>query len=464
MESGSQPDYLGYRLLALLVLTAINAFFAAAEVALLSVRPSRIEGLAAQGNLAAQAAVSLLQNTERMLAVVQVAITLTSMGMGWAGEEAISQAISGFIVGLVGPSGAILARGISFVLSFLFLTLVLVVFGEVVPKNLAIERSERIAMLAAPVMLVFYRVAEPFVLVVERSAQLVSRALGLKAESSGGGHTVEELKHIVSVSAEHGQLQAFQRTAISRILDLNNLVAREVMVPRGVVVSLPVAADLDEVLRTMSEQNYSRVPVYQDRPENIVGVVHYRDLLRVWRERRFASERRRTARPFHLADWMRKPLVVPETKPLDELIDEFRAAHAHISIVVDEFGTVSGIVTMEDVLEQIFGEIEDEHDARRQPLRPEARSIEVEGTIPIRDLEMQYGIMLPPDAGFETLAGFLLSRLGFIPKGGEEVTEDHRRYTVLAMERNRIAQVRIDLVGDPAAADSAAEPGPVPAG
>ena len=463
MDSGSQPAYLGYRILALLLLTAINAFFAAAEVALLSVRPSRIEGLAAQGNLGAQAAASLLKNTERMLAVVQVAITLTSMGMGWAGEEAVSLAVSGFLVSMVGPVGAVAARALAFVISFLFLTLVLVVFGEVVPKNLAIERSERIAMLAAPVMLVFYRLAEPFVLVVERSAQVVSRAIGLRADSARGGHTPEEIKHIVAASVEHGQLREFERRAIERLLDLHTLVAREVMVPRGAVVSLPVTADLDDVLRTMSEHNFSRLPVYQDRPENIVGVVHYRDLLRVWRERRFASERRRTARPFHLADWMRKPLVVPETKPLDELIDAFRAAHSHLSIVVDEFGTVSGVVTLEDVLEQVFGEIEDEHDVRRQPLRPEARSIEVEGTIPIRDLEMQYGIVLPSDAGFETLAGFLLSRLGYIPSGGEQVVAGQRRYTVLAMERNRIAQVRIELLDEEVPPASTPAPRPVPA-
>jgi CBS domain containing-hemolysin-like protein len=386
------------------------------------------------------------------------------MGMGWAGEAAISQSLSGFIVGLVGPGGQVAARAISFVLSFLFLTLVLVVFGEVVPKNLAIERSEQIAMLAAPVMLVFYRVAEPFVRVVERSAQLVSRVIGLRADAGGSGHTAEEIKHIVTVSAEHGQMRAFERDAIARLLDLHTLVAREVMVPRGAVVSLPATAELDDVLRTMSEQNYSRVPVYKDRPENIVGMVHYRDLLRVWRERRFASDRRRTARPFHLEDWIRKAIVVPETKPLDELIDAFRAGHTHLAIVVDEFGTVSGIVTMEDVLEQVFGEIEDEHDARRQPHRPEARSIEVDGTIPIRDLETQYGIVLPFDAGFETLAGFLLSQLGFIPKGGEQVTANRRCYTVLAMERNRISQVRIELLdGENGTGESAPEAGPVPA-
>ncbi len=211
----------------------------------------------------------------------------------------------------------------------------------------------------------------------------------------------------------------------------------------------------------MAEQIYSRLPVYRDKPENIVGYVHVRDLLRVWRDRRFANARKRTARAFDLEDWMRKPIVVPETKPLNELVDEFRTEHTHMAVVVDEFGTVAGILTMEDVLEQVFGEIEDEHDVRRLAPRQEAAFIDVEGITPILDLEKQYGLELPQDDDFETLAGFLLSRLGVIPKGGEQVLEGGRRYTVLAMDRNRIAQVRIERLPD--SASSATETAPVPA-
>jgi putative hemolysin len=453
-------SYLGYRVLALVLLTALNAFFSAAEVALLSVRPSRMQALAAQGNLGAQAALTLMANMERMLSLCQAGITLASLGMGWAGEEAIYDALIGFLRPYLTPQTEILFRGVSFAAAFLFLTFVIVVIGEVVPKNLAVEKSERMAVLTSPPLLVCYRLLEPFVYIIEKSSAAVSRLLGLKTTQHGGGHSAEEIKHIVSASGELGQLRPFEHETITRVLDLAGLVAREVMVPRSMIVSLPVDAGLDDVLRTMSEQNYSRVPIFKDRPDNIVGVVHYRDLLRVWRERRFANERRRTARPFHLADWMRKPLVVPETKPLDELIANFRQSHSHLALVVDEFGSVSGIVTMEDVFEQVFGEIEDEHDARRQPHRREAESIEIEGTVPIRDLETQYGIVLPFDAGFETLAGFMLSRLGFIPKGGETVVECGRRFIVLAMDRNRIATVRIERVPETAAS---AEPRPVPA-
>lgn len=456
--------YLGYRILALALLTAINAFFSAAEVALLSVRPSKMKALAAQGNLGAQAALSLINNMERMLSLCQVGITLTNLGMGWAGEEAIYHALIGALQPYLTPQTTMIFRGISFVASFLILTLVIVVLGEVVPKNLAVERSERMAVMTSPALLVFYRILEPFVYVIERFSQWVSKPLGLKSVQHGGGHSVEEIKHIVLASGELGSLSGFEGNAIQQILDLRNLIAREVMVPRNAVTSIPLNADLDQVISTVTENNYSRVPVYKDRPEDIVGVIHYRDLLRVWRDRRLASDRKRTPRSFQLSEWMRKPLVVPETKTLTELFDEFRASHSHMAIVVDEFGTITGLITLEDVLEQIFGEIEDEHDARRLPQRIGARVVEVEGTIPIRDLETQYGIELPLEAGFETLAGFLLSRLGEIPRGGEQLAEAGRRFTVLKMDRNRIARVRIEKLEPPAPAAPSGDAAPASAG
>lgn len=440
-----ESTYFGYRILVLLLLTAANAFFSAAEVALLTVRSAKMQALAAQGNLGAQAAMTLINNMERMISLCQVGITIASLGMGWAGEQAIYAVLVKALEPYVAANLEVVAHGIAFLFSFLLLTFVLVVIGEVVPKNLAVEKSERMALLTSPSLLVCYKILEPFVYVVERSSAAVTRLFGAKGVTHAGGHSAEEIRHIVLTSSVSGQLPIFEQTAIQHLLDLRGLAAREVMVPRSSVISIPADSSLDEVLRVMSEHNYSRLPVYRDRPENIVGVIHYRDLLRVWRQRRFASERRRTARPFQLEDTMRKPLIVPETKPLTELLDEFRKTHTHLAVVVDEFGTVVGMVTMEDILEQVFGEIEDEHDEDRKEA-PSAVSddIEVEGTILIRDLEMQYGIELPAEAEFETLAGFLLSRFGFIPKGGETLEEGERRYSVVLMDRNRIARVRIE--------------------
>lgn len=454
MEHG----YLGYRILALLFLTFVNAFFSAAEVALLSVRLSRMQAQAAEGNIGAQAAVTLMTNMERMISLCQVGITLASLGMGWAGEEAIYGSLVDALKPMAPAGSEWLLRGGSFVVSFLLLTLVLVILGEVVPKNLAVEQAERMAVLTSPALLVCYRVLEPFVFGVERLSARVSRLFGLRGIQHSGGHSAEEIKHIVAASRDQGHLGPFEEDSINRLLDLHSLAAREVMVPRADVASVGSDASLDDVLKLLADTNYSRMPVYRERPENIVGIVHSRDLVRVWRDRRLAQDRGRAARPFRLEDWMRKPLVVPETKPLSELVDQFRQSHGHMAVVVDEFGSITGVITLEDVLEQVFGEIEDEHDARRLPLRPEAPVIEVEGTIPIVDLEAHYGIELPADAGFETLAGFLLSRLGVIPEGGEAVVESDRRYTILKMERHRIASVRIERI-DPAVADPAARAG-----
>jgi Hemolysins and related proteins containing CBS domains len=323
-----------------------------------------------------------------------------------------------------------------------------VIIGEVVPKNLALEKADRLSVLVAPVLLVFYRVSEPFVFVIERTSVAINRMMGLRGEGHGGGHSAEELKFIVSTSRDEGHLHHFEEDAIQRVLDLQNYYAREIMVPRREVVSVSIDASLEQVLRLIIQHQYSRLPVYEKQTENIVGIVHYKDLMRVWDERRAAAERRRPVRPFHLRRVLRKPLVVPETKPLNQLVDEFRQNHTHMAMVVDEFGTISGLVTLEDALEQVFGEIEDEHDERRTAPQPQTDLIELEGTTTIRDLDLQYGIALPGDAGFETLAGFLLFQLGQIPNVGDKVDHGARRFTILEMERNRIARVRIEKIDE----------------
>jgi CBS domain containing-hemolysin-like protein len=319
-----------------------------------------------------------------------------------------------------------------------------IVIGEVVPKNLGIERSDQLAIISAPALLLFYKVSLPFVYVIERSASAISRLLGLKGHQHGGGHSAEELQLLVSSSRHAGHLLDFEESAIQRVLTLDDFYAREAMVPRNSVVSISVDATLDHALQLLSEHQYSRYPIYERTPENIIGFLLAKDLLREWYERRRATAKRRPTQPFHLRRLLRKPLVIPETKPLSELVDVFRKSHKHLGVVVDEFGTIVGIITLEDVLEQIVGEIEDEYDARRPEPPTEARVIEFEGTIGIRDLETHYDIELPGDAGFETLAGFMLFRLEHVPKVGEQVEHAGIRFTILEMDRNRIAKVKAE--------------------
>ncbi len=440
-------SHYGFRILLLVLILGVNAFFAAAEVALISVRESRLKQLAEQGQAGAQAALNLLSNPERLLSVTQIGVTLASLGLGWAGEDTLDAIIVAVFQPVLTPVTAKALHAVSFVLAFLVMTYFHVVVGEVGPKNLAIDRADRLAVLVAPALLVFYRISEPFVWIVEKSSAAVARVLGVGAGQRGGGHSAEELKLIVSSSRGLGHLPEMQEDMIHRALDLENISVREIMVPRNDIASVPIDATLDELLAIVIQQQHSRFPVYREKPEQIVGILYYKDLLPVWEERRAAIRLGRPPRVFRLRRLMRKHLVVPETKPLSQMLAEFQQGRSHMAMVVDEFGTIVGLLTVEDVLEQIVGEIADEYDVKSAPRPAEGDELELEGATKIRDLESQYGIELPANGGFETLAGFLLMRLGKIPAAGQSVEQEGRRYTVLEMDRNRIAKVRVEKVG-----------------
>jgi putative hemolysin len=435
------------RLILLAAIVILNGFFAAAEVALVSVRRSRLKALAEEGNLSARSAMELLQNPGGLLSATQFGVTLASLGLGWAGEDTVYQLLVGAISPLlpqpISPTMSAWLHGSSFALAFLLISFVHVVIGEVVPKNLALEKADRLALLVAPPLLAFRRIVAPFTYVLEKASHVLSRVLGLRGDHGGGGHSAEEIRFIIASSRHEGHLEGFEEKAIGKLLELKDISAREIMTPRRNIVSVSIDADLDELLRLTLRHKYSRLPVYEGSPEHIIGILHYKDLMRAWQERKAAADRGFPHRPFRLRRYMSAPLVVPESKPLSQLIDEFRNRNTHLAMVVDEFGTFTGLVTLEDVLEQVFGEILDEHDVRRPTPVVNAPLIELDGQTNILDLASQYGIELPGDAGFETLAGFLMQKLGYIPVVGATVTHEGRTFTVEQMERNRIARVKI---------------------
>src|SRR5262249_23982290 len=253
----------------------LDGFFAAAEAALGSVRRSRLKELAEQGHVSAKAALGLLADPGRLLSVMQVGVTLASLGLGWAGEDTVYGLLLSAFGPVITPGTTPWLHGISFAAAFLAISFVHVVVGEVVPKNLAIEKADRLALLVAPVLLLFLRISAPFVFVIERSATALSRALGLKGGHAGGGHSPEELKFIIESSRREGHLEGFEEDAMQRILELKEVYAREIMTPRIDIVSVPADATLDELLRLIVEHEYSRLPVYHGKPENIIGIVHY---------------------------------------------------------------------------------------------------------------------------------------------------------------------------------------------
>ena len=439
--------FLGFRLLLLALIVLVNGFFAASEVALLSVRESRLRQLAEEGQAGARVALNLLSNPERLLSVTQVGVTLASLGLGWAGEDTMYNLMLQMFGGLIGMVPASIVHAASFMLGFLMITYFHVILGEVVPKNVSIERADQLATILAPALLVFYRVSAPFVVVIEKSAAVLTRSLGVGSRRRGGGHSAEELKLIVSSIRGSGHLPEEQEAMIHRVLDLEELQVREIMVPRNGIVSVSEEASMDDVLHVMTSQQHSRLPVYRDNSEQIIGILHYKDLLALWQERRAATRAGRTPRPFRIQALLRKHRIVPETKPVIQMLSDFRTGQSHMALVVDEFGTVSGLLTVEDVLEQIVGEIADEFDETTMPLPADLEDIELDGATSVRDLETHYGIDLPENSGFETVAGFILWRLGHIPTAGEKVEDGGRRFTVVATDRNRIARVRIEKLG-----------------
>jgi CBS domain containing-hemolysin-like protein len=433
------------RPIVLLFLLAINSFFAAAEVALVSVRDTRMRELVQGGDHRAQTVLDLLAKPDRMLSATQLGVTLASLGLGWAGESTVYSLLEPLFRPLVTPATEPVMRFFSFALAFAVITFLHMVLGEVVPKNLALERTERLALMVAGPLNLFTRISSFFVTLVEGTARRISRLLGLKMNVGGKGYTAEELKLVVSVSKKEGALAHRQEDMLHSVIDFYDLGVREIMVPRQEMVALPGSATFDQVVDCIVRHHHSRIPIYEESPEHVVGVVYAKELWLFVQQIRRWQMLDRPPPAFLLRPFVHAVEFVPETKFVYELMEEFLERRYHMAMVVDEFGTVVGLVTVEDALEQIVGEIRDEHEKAKAPeLRPPGGPIEVDGITPILDLATRYEIELPYDAGFETLAGFLLSKLGSIPLGGERLEYQGRCYTVVEVERNRISRVRIE--------------------
>ncbi len=439
---------LSLRLMLVPVLLGINSFFAAAEVALVSVRETRMRELADAGSSRARAVLALLANPDRLLSATQLGVTLASLGLGWAGEDTVYRVIAP-LFSPAAPQWDRVLHLAAFAMAFSIITFLHMVVGEVVPKNLALERADRLALAVAPPMQLFARVTGLFVRLVENTSEALSRLLGLRGAPAGAAHSVEELKLVVSASRRHGEILGAQEQMLHRVMDFHDVTVREVMVPRNEMMALEVGSSFDQVARFLADHQHSRVPVYEGSPERVIGILYAKDLWPLWQDQRRLAAFGRPAREFRLRDMLHPHKVVPETKPISQLLAEFQTSRYHMAVVVDEFGTITGLVTVEDALEQIVGEIQDEHDLPA-PARAAAAdaTLELDGITNIRDLENLYQIHLPYDAGFETLAGFLLERLGAIPQGGEQVEHEGRRFTVLEMDGRRIARVRVEKTSD----------------
>jgi CBS domain containing-hemolysin-like protein len=450
------------RVFVVLLLVAVNAFFAAAEFALVSVRETRIQQLIDAHRVGARTVLKLHQQLSRVVNGVQLGITVTSLTLGWLGEPVLARLFEGWIGSV--PHAAIYAHSVAVALAFVMITSLHVILGELVPKSLALQRAERVALAVAAPMDVFLTIAGPLTIGMSRVAGFVLRVFGTRDIRHGSVHSPDELKLIIAAARTSGQLSSAQEEMLLNALELDHITARQVMVPRTKILSLPSDLNLDEALSRVVDEQHSRVPVYdpQRGPEHIVGVLYAKDLMRWTRLRLFnvAPSAAQRISQMKIGQVMHDVLVVPETKTLLDLLGEFQHRKRHLAVVVDEFGSTAGVISVEDVLEQVVGELEDEFDvASVQPAVTDANApVVLDGAINIRDLETQYEVKLPQDEGFETLAGFILSRLQKMPEGGEALDYEGRHFVVDKMDGHRIATVRIEPVPTPPAPAAPAAP------
>jgi len=439
------------RILLILLLVAANAFFAAAEFALVSIRDTRIQQLIEARRIGARTVQKLHRNLDELVNGVQLGVTIVSLTLGWLGEPMVARLVENIQFIQKVPHAVVYAHTIAIVVAFSFITCLHVILGELVPKSLALQRAEQVALAVAAPMDVFLTITRPVLYVMSRTAGWVLRLFGSRKLRQGAVHSPDELKLIVTASRQFGQIPEFQEAMIHNALELDNITVREVMVPRPKIFSLPGDLGMEEALNRVVEDQHSRIPVYdpQRGPEHIIGVLYAKDLMR-WSRLRLSGPSLQAVYAritgMKITQVMHDVLVVPETKVLTELLEEFKQRRRHMAVVVDEFGSTAGVVTVEDILEQIVGEIEDEFDAApaQQPIMDGNVAFVVEGAANIRDLESQYQLSFPRDSGFETLAGFVLTQLQRIPRVKDAFEHEGYRYTVEEMDGNRIARVKIE--------------------
>lgn len=454
------------QIVAVTLLILVNAFFVAAEFAMVSVRDTRIEQMMAAGVPGARAVRRLQLDLEEFLPAVQLGVTLCSLTLGWIGEPLAAGILRGWLGAI--PHAEVYAHAGAVALGLAIITYLEVVVGELVPKSLALRRAEALAVAVAPPMLLFMKATRPVVRLLRQSAALALRGFDTPISDRAAVHSPEELKLIATSARRMGILPKFQETVVHRALEMDDVPVREIMTPRQRIFSLPSNMTVEDASARVIDKQHSRVPVYDETrgPEHIVGVAYAKDLARLMHFRNpgapaaqgaaagkgtpeAAAARLRPA-PFaelRLSQVMRDVLVVPETKTALDLLREFQQRRRQIAIVVDEYGSTAGLVTAEDTIEQLTGELEDEFDDPARPvLSTTAGVLLMDGGVNLRDLETQMQWKLPREAGVETLAGFLLMQMGHIPKAGESVAFEGRRLTVVEMEGRRISKVRVEMV------------------
>lgn len=428
-------DFNTWNLLALIALLGLNAFFVAAEYAIVRVRKTRLDELAKQGVGGARAAQQIVGDMDRYIAATQLGITMAGIGLGWVGEPVLTAIFTRLLdLPLQGVAETV-RRTLSAILSFLLVTFVSVVVSELVPKTITIKYPERIALAVSRIVLIVGALARPFIWALNGAAALVLRLLGIRdVKGSEAGYSVQELKLLVEASEESGVLADTERDMLHAVFDFGDLTARELMVPRTEMLAIDADAPLHDLIHLAIHHPRSKFPVYEGDLDHIIGVAHVKDLVRI------QHDERRTAT---IRGLMREALFVPDTIRVDNLLKQFRAKKQHLAIVLDEYGGTAGLVTLDDLIEQLIGEVQDPFDKSAPEIQrlPDGSAL-LDGLTLIETVNEAFGLNLK-DEYYDTIAGFVLGRLGRMPKVGDVVETDGLRLRVEALDGLRIARLSL---------------------
>jgi putative hemolysin len=414
-----------------LMLVLGNAFFVAAEYALVTARRSRLTELAEHGSLRARLALRIMDSPVRFIGTVQLGITGFSIALGAVGEPIVEHWLD----------DPILSTGVAFLLAFAFVTYMHVTLGELVPKAIALTKNESTALWVSLPIEAVYVVTYPLVWFLQQSANAFTRLFGIQPAPAGIiAHTEEDIRMIVAQAEEGGVIEEAEEEMVYKVFDFADKEVHEVMVPRPEVVALSVDLPTQECLAAVIDSPYTRYPVYRDSLDDVIGILHVRDLFKALYDRGIEH--------VEIEELVRPAYVVPETKDLGAMLAEFRRTNQHLAIVVNEYGSFEGIVTLEDLLEEIVGEIEDEYDLPDESVqRVDDDRIRVDGTFPIDDFNEQFQQDLPQE-DYHTVAGFVFGQLGRAAEAGDEIVHDGLRFHVLEVDGPRIERLEIEFLAE----------------
>jgi CBS domain containing-hemolysin-like protein len=424
-----EPLLTWLNLLAALVLVGLNAFFVAAEFALVRVRESRIVQLEQEGSARARVVRETLRDLDSNLSVCQVGITVASLALGWVGEPAVSHLIEPVLASIDVASDRVVTI-VSVAIGFGVITYAHLVFGEQAPKYYSIQRAERVSLWISRPLNLFRLVLRPVVWVVNASTNTILRPWGIRLGEEMEAHSEEELRIMITSSTASGVLEPEEREYLNNVFDFGDRVAREVMVPRPDIEALSADAPLPELAERAAFGRYTRYPVFEGDLDHVLGAVHIKDLFRA------AAEE---PEGFDMKELIRECLVVPENKPIEQILREFQKRKLQMAIVIDEWGSVEGLITIEDILEEIVGEIQDEFDEGEAAIEHIGDDLyAVDGRIPITEVNEHFELDLPHE-DFDTIGGFILGSLGRPPEVGDTVEADGATLNVKSVDGPRVS-------------------------